>query len=72
VRQTINLNDNDAKRQMVAGKTGKILPQVELGELMIGDGSGLVDAPVLSQSVPVAVSLGGKFLLVKTLDDAGD
>ena len=54
VRQTINLNENDAKRQMVAGETGKILPQMKLGELMIGDGSGVIDASVFGQSVPVA------------------
>jgi hypothetical protein len=45
---------------------------MELGELMIGDGSSLVDATVFGQSVPIAVSLGGKLLLVKTLDNACD
>jgi hypothetical protein len=72
VRQAIYLNEDDAEGKVVAREAREILPQVELGELVIGDAGGFVHAAMRRQSVAIAVPLGGKVLFVKTLRDSDD
>ena len=72
MRQAIHPDEDDAEGEMVTGETSEILPDVELGELVIRDVGAFVDAAVRGQSVAIAVPLRAKTLFVKTLRDADD
>jgi hypothetical protein len=72
VLQAVYLNGEDAEWKVIAGETREIFAQVKLGELLIGDAGGFVHATMGGQGVPIAVSIRGKLLLVKTLRHSDD
>src|SRR5579864_5438091 len=72
VLQSVDLNCDHAEWKPVARKTGEILGQMKLGEIMIGNAADFVHTTVRRQGAEIAVPFRGKFAFIKTFHKTND